>query len=492
MLSPARKLGVFVRFLARGHSLPCRKALADWMFAVALSGGLCLSDWATVLSAGEPGTFGSILARLSDGMSRESFSDSTVSDQILHRSLRHLREGGGQGMTVAFDLTSTEHRHAKIDPRFRDKYPDRPWPTRNRHGAVAHPQPMWGVTQVWQGSQGRVDRGTRWVVAEARTASGRKIPLALSPINQMHDSGFKSERHSYLDVFRNFAWTLPVAATVEMDRGFGKRKDFLAFDHFGYPWTARLTISELRKKKKTGDPGLKKGVNDDQKLGGGLLLRGEDGRARKAREHAFNAPIVAEFEEQRARDQRRGRGASSVAIRAAIVGVTVKGKRHLVEGPPRTLVAAHTAGKGARVLLHSRALTDPEDIIRVHQGYHQRWHVETLAKLAKEGKWGTDWESARLLTGTSIPRGALLVRAYALFLDELQHSGPKVREPLIQQVNTTADDPDDWRFRLAKAMRIDLRRRVEEAQRRQCRTGEPWPRGHRAWMGILYPEGEMP
>jgi len=134
-------------------------------------------------------------------------------------------------------------------------------------------------------------------------------------------------------------------------------------------------------------------------LGGGGKIRVEMTKAEeatrdqqvvaKARDIAFGgAPVVDVIEEQRARAARRGVGPSKVEIRACPIWVTREGaaaKKGITEGPVRTFVAAHTDGKGCRVLLHSKAVDTPDDVIAIHKGYHERWKVETLAKMLKEG-----------------------------------------------------------------------------------------------------------
>ena len=118
-------------------------------------------------------------------------------------------------------------------------------------------------------------------------------------------------------------------------------------------------------------------------------LTGSDDKNHTARWHANHADTVAELEEQRTRDRRRGRGPRRVQVCAASVRLTPRHPAFAPTGPARTLIASLTAGHAEPlVLLADRELTEPEEVLRYRRAYLARWGIETTIRQGKNRATG--------------------------------------------------------------------------------------------------------
>jgi len=278
------------------------------------------------------------------------------------------------------------------------------------------------------------------------------------------------------------AWLLGDEAVLALDRGFHPRTYARPLDDLGLNWTIRLSIAKDKKKKK---------VEEGEEPAGGMMLVGLDGTAHRARHHALEAPSVATFDEQLARDKRRGTGARRMEVCAKPVRLATHHPHFAPIGPVRTLIVSFTTGYASPlVTLASRELSSVEDILRYRQAYLDRWSIETTIRQGKNrAGWGMAYEDSRMLKWTGIERMAFLVAAYQTFLGELAfiaQDAPTSVEPLLSRVWTTADDPEDWRYRLSLGMQRLVRERLHTERERRRRADQPPQPSRRAWEGLFH------
>lgn len=449
--SPERLLGSFCGRLTQNQSLSNARGMRDAMLGYFLSLSPQKTRWSAELGEANPAT---TLRRVTEWCNNDSFDLELAWHRLRLEAWREIRRDRGHGVTIGVDGMGVDHRGAN-----------------GRRG-----RGMAGITPTWQGSDHRVLPGHPSVILCALTDQNFRAPLLFRKWDRQHPD-WKSDSWETREAIREVAGAPGPDAVWAMDRGYSAKQLGPFLDSLQLRWAIRLSISKERARKKAA------GATSGPSL---LLFETLDGLRTHARDLARRAQLVAEFEEQRARDARRRLGPRPTQVSA--LPVRIVGRERV-----RTLIYSTSLDHKQKwtepiALLVDRLVAEPEDILWYRRRWLGRWSsCETSARALKaRDSWGLAHEDGRALIWGAIERELFLGAAAQMFLGKLAKDGSESAAATLllpyAWSPVAPETPDDLRYRLARGLQGYFQARLREKGQKAQRSGRTLPRRTSDWF----------
>lgn len=422
-------LGDWCARLSADQHKPQRKAIADFIYGIAASRSVMISEVARALDEGN--AIGSTFRRLSRNLNTDRLDDEALHGAYLRTVAELTARDDGEGVVVAVDYSDLAKPFARPDK----------------------PRGMEGVCACFDGSKGKKGWGLPMVEIEASLPSGVSLPLVAKPFSY-RTADFRSQGKTFLDEMANVAPYVGPRAWWTADRGFDSSRHYFGLDKLGCRWVNRLQISTPDKR------------NQSERH-----LFAVDGK----RYGVFDLACQTVDRYPLASKSKSGRNLK-LRIGARKVWLTDQKREPSPKGPARTLIVVWGYGKAPICLLASEHLTGRVAIIQAVEAYARRWSVEVAIRAQKDSRgWGLRLEDVRALKLRGVNRLCLFATAVYGFLAFVQEARRLASDQLADAALAASrsfrcNTPDTAVYRLLRGVSL-LLARTTRRRRRRWRTG---------------------